>query len=106
MFDRVLAFVKIAASEVSKNTKVTLFNVVGFGPDDDPDDAFAEAGISQEVFQSLGIVGRPLPPKGDLFTEALAARTSDGLVPFAFRDSRIHQALNPGGGNSVPKHGQ
>lgn len=106
MFDKVMAFMRAAGSALSEKTAVPLLNLVGYGPDDDEDDEEAEVAAAQEMFQSLGVVSRPLPPEGDLFMEALAARTSDGAVAFACRDQRIHKALNPGGGSTVPKPGQ
>jgi len=95
VLDEVLAFVKVVASSLGEQEPVTLYNVIGASGmtedgADDADDA-GEQGHEQEVFQSLGIVARPRPPAGDAFTEALSARTADGLIPFAYRDRRLHQ---------------
>lgn len=108
MFDRVLAFMKVAASSLSEATAVTLYNLTGVADleGDDSDDA-GEQAHEQEVFQSLGMVGRPLPPDASGFAEALGARTSDGFVPFGFRDLRLHRAANPEGAGapSFPAEG-
>jgi hypothetical protein len=113
--DSIAAFCKVVGSTLSPATKATLFNVTGIAAfrfdetsgvvDEDPSDDKSEQAHAQEAFQSLGIIGRPLPPSGDLFAEALALRTQDGLVPHAFRDLRLHQALNAGAGGA-PAEGQ
>lgn len=105
MFDKAFAWLKVVASEVSGETAAVLWNVVGVGPDD-ADDEQAEQGHGQEVFGGLGHFGRPLPPDGDEFLEALGVRTSDGVVPIASRDLRLNRSVNPSGGGAIPKEGQ
>lgn len=104
--NHVVEFCKVIASSVGGRNGATLFNVAGIGGFDGADEDEGEQAHEQEVFQSLGIIGRPLPPEGDLFAEALTVRTEDGLVPFAFRDLRLHRALNPNGGGTTPREGQ
>lgn len=114
--NQVVEFAKVLGSAVGGPNAATLFNVTGIGGfaldadgqvtgADDADDG-GEQAHEQETFQALGVIGRPLPPEGDLFAEALTLRTADGLVPFAFRDLRLHRALNPGGGTTTPREGQ
>ncbi len=117
VFDSVFHIAKIVASSVGSVNASTLYNLAGVGAfrfdaegnvvdiDDDDDDK-GEVATEQKVFTALGLVGRPLPPEGDLFANALCAREDDGLVPFAFRDLRIHRALNPAGGSAIPAPGQ
>lgn len=94
----------------------TLYNLTGIGGFEldedggvtggDESDTGGEQAHEQEVFGSLGFIGRPLPPDGDLFAEAIAVRTDDGLIAHAFRDLRLHRAVNPGGGATTPREGQ
>lgn len=102
MFDDVVAFVKVISSSIATEADqpVTLYSVTGIGglegteADDD-----GEQGQAQEVFTALGDISRPLPPDGDVFLEAMAFRTADGLIPFAFRDIRLHRQFpNPAPG--------
>ncbi len=105
--NHVLEFCKVIASSVGGTNTTTLYNLTGIGGfDDDDSDAGAEQAHEQECFTGLGLIGRPLPPEGELFCEALSARTEDGLVPLAFRDLRLHRALNPGGTPTTPAAGQ
>ena len=112
MFDEVLEFAKVIASEITgPNTDVKL-NLGGIGSFEEAEtDETGEVSPEEEVYQSLGIIGRPLPPDGtdddDLFCDSLAARASDGLKPFAFRDLRLNRAVNPGGApGTTPAEGQ
>jgi len=62
-----------------------------------------EVDSAAEVFSSLGIIGRPLPPskeRGRQFhAEVLCLRTADGLVPFSARDLRLRmQGAGPAAG--------
>lgn len=100
--DQVLAFVKVIASELIAGEPT--FNVTGIGDiraeglgfaGDDGDDA-GEQAAGQVAYGPLGILGRPLPPEGPLYAEALAARVDGGLSPIAWRDMRINNAVNPG----------
>ncbi len=108
-FDRVFARVEVSKSSISTQTGQPLYDVRGIGDPSDSDGTKpgSEERDAQEAFTSGGVLFRPPPPeKGqDLFLEALAARTSDGLVPMAFRDRRILFWLNKGGG-VAPKEGQ
>jgi hypothetical protein len=101
---------------VGGTNTTTLYNLTGIGGfsldadgeidgEDESDDG-GEQAHEQECFSALGIIGRPLPPDGDLFAEALAARTEDGLVPIAFRDLRLHRAVNASGQPTTPAEGQ
>lgn len=107
-FDKVFARVTVAKSSLSKQTGQPLYDLSGIGFSDDPTDSRGESKDSQEAYGSGGVVFRPPPPDKsapDLFCEAIAARTSDGLVPVAFRDKRIIERINRGGG-VAPKEGQ
>jgi hypothetical protein len=104
--NQVLEFCKVIASSVGGTNTTTLYNLTGIGGFDDETDAGAEQAHEQECFTGLGLVGRPLPPEGTLFCEAASARTGDGLVPLAFRDLRLHRAVNPGGSPVSPAEGQ
>lgn len=104
--NQVLEFCKVIASSVGGTNTTTLYNLTGIGGFDDEDDDGAEQAHEQECFTGLGLIGRPLPPEGTLFAEAIAARTGDGLVPIAFRDLRLHRALNPSGAPVSPANGQ
>lgn len=109
-------FCKVVSSAVIGSNAAVVQNVTGAGGfamdedgnvtgEDESDDG-GEQGHEQETFGALGIVARPLPPEGDLFAEALALRTDDGLIPYAYRDLRLHRALNPGGDPVTPAEGQ
>jgi hypothetical protein len=103
--NHVVEFCKVIASSVAGTNGATLFNVAGiagFEPGEDQ----GEQAHEQEVFQSLGVIGRPLPPEADLFAEALAVRTEDGLLPIGYRDLRLHRAVNPSGTPTTPREGQ
>lgn len=103
MFDDVLAFVKVIASSIEND--YPLYNVTGTsgidvvtGATDDSDEA-GEGSPSQEQYQSLGTIARPLPPDDDGECEGIAARTADGLAAFGYRDARIHAKFpNPAEG--------
>src|SRR5690606_6922443 len=112
--NQVVEFCKVVHSAIVGPSSATAYNltgIAGFAVDaagrivdaDESDDA-AEQAHEQEVYQSLGVIGRPLPPDPDAFAEALTIRTEDGLVPFAFRDLRLHRAINAGG-SSAPSAG-
>lgn len=115
ILDRVIQFARVVSSTLGEINQATLYNLEGAGGFEIDSagnvtgladgDGQGEQAVAQEVYSALGIVARPLPPEGDLFTEALAARTEDGLVPFALRDLRIHRAINAGG-TSAPAAGQ
>ncbi len=114
--NNVVEFCKVISSEVVGANAATLYNltgIAGFALDDDGQvsgedetDAGGEQAHEQAGYQALGIIGRPLPPEGDVFAEALSVRTEDGLLPFAFRDLRLHRAINPGGARNTPREGQ
>ena len=114
--NHLVEFVKVISSGLSGPSSAVHMNVTGSGGfelgedgqvtgTDDSDDA-GEQAHEQEAYSALGIIGRPLPADGDAFLEALALRTGDGLVPFAFRDLRINRAINPSGAGSTPCPGQ
>jgi hypothetical protein len=97
MFDRVLTFAKVVASSVRDT--VALYNLA-VGPSDEDDEQAHE----QEVFSGLGWIARPRAPSllgsALAWAEVIAARTSDGLVAFGFRDLRLHARFpNPKAGS-------
>lgn len=102
-FDDTLGFGKVVSSSVEGEHSFTLYNVAGISALDftiNDTDQGGEVGISEEVYQALGIVGRPKPPSGTDSLEVIFARTGDGLVPFGYRDARLHRFFpNPGEGD-------
>jgi hypothetical protein len=102
--NHVAEFVRVIASSVRGANGATLYDVAGIAGFDAADEG--EQAHEQEVYQSLGVIGRPLAPEADLFAEAIAMRTEDGLLPIAFRDLRLHRAVNPSGGATTPREGQ
>lgn len=114
--NHVVEFVKVIASSVGSKNGAVLYDVAGiagFATDEsgaitgeDASDEAGEQAQEQEAYQALGVIGRPLPPDGDMFAEALSVRTEDGLTPFAFRDLRLHRAINGGGPPTAPREGQ
>lgn len=103
--NHVVEFCQVIASSVGGKNGAVLYNVAGIGGFEEGD-ADSEQAHEQVGYQALGVVSRPLPRDGDLFLEALAVRTDDGLLPFAFRDLRLHRALNPSGTATTPHEGQ
>ncbi len=114
--NQVVEFCKVIATSVSSSNGAVLYNLTGVGGftldedgeidgEDESDDG-GEQAHEQEGYGALGILGRPLPPEGDLFLEALALRSEDGLIPYAWRDLRLHRAVNPSGGTTTPAEGQ
>lgn len=114
--NHVVEFVKVVSSGLSGPSSAVHMNVTGSGGFEldadgqvtgtDSSDEGGEQAHEQEAYQALGIIGRPLPPEGDAFAEALTLRTGDGLIPFAFRDLRLHRAINPSGAGTTPREGQ
>jgi hypothetical protein len=110
-FDQVLAFVRVLGSELLGTNFEPAFRVAAigdFGADGQPDDSddTGESASGQTGFGALGLIGRPPPPSGGLFAEAIALRVDGGLQPFAFRDLRLNRALNPDGAGTAPAEGQ
>jgi len=108
-FDAVMGFGRVVKSAISEQSGAVQFDLEGLGFDDDPTSARSEVKPAQEVFGPLGSYGRPLEPASsgqDQFAEYLAARTSDGLVAFGFRDRRILEMMAKGASGDVPKVGQ
>jgi hypothetical protein len=108
--DAVAAFVKVLGSALVGASSEPAFNVKavgGFGAvDGDDSDGAGEQAVRQVGYSSLGIMGRPLPPEGALFAEAVSLRVDGGLAPFGWRDMRLHRAVNPGGSGGTPAEGQ
>lgn len=110
--NHVIEFVEVISTGLSGPSSAVTANltgIAGFAVDadgkvtgEDASDEAAEGAHEQDIFQSLGIVGRPLPRDGAGKVEALAFRTQDGLLPFAFRDLRLTASL----GGSAPREGQ
>lgn len=96
--DAVAAFVKVIGSALVDGE--TVFNVKAVGAfggfDGDDGDSAGEQATGQVGYSSLGVIGRPLPPDGSLFAEAVALRVDNGLSPFGWRDLRLHRALPAG----------
>lgn len=108
--DAVAAFVKVIGSALVGTSSETTFNVKaigGFGETDgDDSDGAGEQATGQVGYGALGILGRPLPPAGSLYAEAVALRVEGGLAPMGWRDMRLHRAVNPGSSGGTPAEGQ
>lgn len=116
LLDQVIEFAKVLGSAVAGRNAAVTYNLTGIGDfledvsgnvtGDDAGDESGERADEQPGYQALGVVARPLDPEGQLYAESVAARTSDGMEPFAWRDLRINRALNPTGAGTAPKKGQ
>jgi hypothetical protein len=102
LIDWVVAFGRAVASSVSGETQAVRVQVAGIAGID-PTSESAETGEvaeDSEAFGALGIVSRPRPPEvknnRNVHAELVCLRTSDGLLPIAWRDVRLDQAF-PGG---------
>lgn len=111
--DQVIEFVKVIRSEVRGENAAVLYDIVGIGgfssdlTSADLTDDGSEQAPQQPAYQALGILSAPLPPSDQqLFLEAMAVRTSDGLEPFAYKDLRLNRAANPTGAAAAPAPGQ
>ena len=107
MLKSFLSFVRVAASSISQKTGVALLDLVGFGVGG-PGEEDGDVRDAQEMFNGFGLWGRPLDDerKPGRYAEAMAALTSDGRVPFAYRDQRLIDALRKGAGAEFPNKGQ
>ncbi|MFZ5896807.1 MAG: hypothetical protein ACOY0T_37470 [Myxococcota bacterium] len=109
-FDALVGFVRVVRSALGAQRGSLFYDLAGLGEDDDPADSKTETRDAQEVYSAVGALARPPKERDsedrDLLLEALALRTSDGLIPIAFRDPRILKWLNRGGAPAVPKDGQ
>jgi hypothetical protein len=111
--DAVIQIGRVVGSSVSSKTAVVLYNVEGIGavdradatsPTADQAEGAGEANEAAELFGTLGLVVRPLPPTQTAgrtgHMEVASIRTADGLVPFAARDVRLHASFpNPDPGD-------
>lgn len=89
-FDDLLVFCTVAASVLSDTAKHVLLDLRGLA-DGDGDEG-ADESASEPVYGALGVVARPRSPSDTGKAEALGARQSDGILPFALRDLRISKA--------------
>lgn len=110
-FSEVLSFARVSNSSLGEQNGNVLYDTTAVGDDTTTGDAGSDTRDGQMAFSAVGHYVRP-PSKPDaeqpdLLLEALTARTSDGNVPFAYRDQRILKWLNRGSSSpSVPKPGQ
>jgi hypothetical protein len=98
-FDFVVGFFEVVGTNLSERTKATLVSLAGaHGFADDESDENREVAEDQKSWNanSIGAVGRPLPPNGKLRASGLGVRTADGVVPLAFRDPRLEAAFPNG----------
>jgi len=107
-----LNIVKIVAASIADKTKAVLMNLVGPGgaidlTNPDAEDT-GETATGQPQFGGIGVVAMPPPPSKvdgrDAYTEGVAIRTGDGLIPIAYRDLRFNAffpAPKPGSLTSV-----
>ena len=110
ILSKIVQFGKVVNSALSSKTGAIMFDVVSLADDEDVTEANSTTRDNQEAYSSLGILARPRKQsaddkKKDLFAESLALTVSDGLIPFAYRDQRILDWVNKGGG-TAPKEGQ
>lgn len=103
VLDAVAAFVKVVGSAlVGREPVFSVKAIGGFGGfDGDDSDSAGEQASGQVGYSALGIIGRPLPPEGSLFAEAVSLRTDAGLNPFGWRDLRLNRAVEPEAGQLV-----
>jgi len=104
--DFVIQFAKVVSSALikepnSSDNQAVAYNVAGIGGFDatsdepilDNSDDSGEYNENTEVYGSLGVIGRPLPPETvsgrSAHAEVACLKTADGLVPIATRDLRL-----------------
>jgi hypothetical protein len=99
LFDLIVEFGAVAATAIAKETLDVTVQVLGIGglADDQGD---GESSPFQIQYGPLGLVSRALPPDSSSGTTKFAGvvclKTSDGLVPIAWRDLRINAAFPAG----------
>lgn len=103
-FDLVLQFATVVKSSIKAATMDVVDQVLGLGGLEDDDTDGEQAPEQVRYSGALGMIWRALPPdqvRGrSRFTEVLAAKLADGLLPMAWRDERINRAFPAG-----PKEG-
>ncbi len=99
IFDIVLQFGAVIASSIDDTTKEILDQVAGIGGIED-DNGDGEEAPAQRRYAPLGWFARPLPPDTStgksLFADVVCLKTEDGLIPIAWRDTRLNQAFPNG----------
>lgn len=98
LFDMVLAWGRVLATQVSATTKAVLVDVAGPGGGRTDVELLAlgmkpagntcERATGEVLYGQLGVIARPRPPNREGIAEVLTVRTSDGLTPIAARDTR------------------
>jgi hypothetical protein len=108
--DFALQFCKVIGSSIAEGSGGTKrpvqYQVVGmpgwdFTGDEiamDENESNSESTDDADVYGSLGVTGRPLPPDNaagvEEHAEVVCIRTADGLVPIAVRDVRLRMGGN------------
>jgi hypothetical protein len=85
-FDWVMNVGRVVATTLKGTRKAVTANVEGI------DD---ESATEQPLYGAIGLVCRPLAANADGAAEVLSARMEDGLRPFAGRDTRLNEMVNP-----------
>jgi hypothetical protein len=97
--DVVVQFGAVVSSAIAKETLDITLQVLGIGGIEG-DDADGEASPAQVNYGPLGLLSRPLPPDVSTgktrFADVVCLKTSDGLLPIAWRDLRINAAFPDG----------
>lgn len=117
--DSVLQFAKVVSSSLAGDTQALQYNVAGIAgmsltlePNGQggraailSDDDAGETNARADVYGSLGVVARPLPPDTrdgrEEHLEVWCIRGQDGLVPVATRDLRLRMAGGDAPGEGV-----
>lgn len=95
-----VSFMRVVGSTVLGDHSAVLVGgdgAVGGLGDDESDAELGERMEDVEMYSALGVIARPRPPEtpqgtnAEIAAEAMAARTSSGLVPIAWRDLRLNR---------------
>jgi len=97
-FDVIIQFGAVVASAIKKETLDITLQVLGIGGIEENSEG--EAVPQQVSYGALGLLSRPLPPDtssgSTYFADVVCLKTSDGLLPIAWRDQRINAAFPAG----------
>ncbi len=99
-------------SDQSNTVEYSITGIVGFTGDTEnegqlafEDDTLAEGTNDAAIYTSPGIIGRPLPPRvvagEELHMDVICVIAADGLVPIAYRDTRLAMAGDAAPGEGV-----
>lgn len=84
-FDWVFTLGRVASTTLKGAKRALLASIEGIED---------ETANDQEVYGTLGVYGRPLPPDANGAAHVLCARVEDGLLPIAMIDRRLSVRTN------------